>query len=84
MDTYKGDDAWDIEFISFDDWSKRFAYSIFLNYHLLNYIHKRRMGLVAEYGKSDFQIVHPISESSFRINEIRYDTERDAFYFIKY
>lgn len=80
--TYKGE-KWDFDFISFDDWAKRFAYTVFLNYHLLNFIHTRRMRLVQEFGKSDFEIVHPINRTSFRILSIRYDVERDYFNFIR-
>lgn len=79
--TYKGDDSWDIKLISFDDWSKRFVYSFYLNYHLLNSLHLRRLSLTNDFAKDSFLIIHPINKTRFRVNRIWYDTYRDAFGF---
>jgi hypothetical protein len=80
LDTYKGA-SWDIEFISFDDWAKRFAYSLFLNYHIQNHTYLRRVSIVQDLKKDDFLIIHPRNKTCFGVKTITYDQARNAFLF---
>ena len=66
LETYKGA-SWDIRNISFDDWTKRFAYSALLSYYFFNERAIRRKSLVTDFGRSEFLIVHPITENRFKI-----------------
>jgi hypothetical protein len=84
LHTYKGDPTWDIKLITYNDWSKRFAYSIFLNYHLQNHIHMRRISLVEDFGKDQFLIIHPINPRKFIVRKLYYDIERDGFSFYQF
>lgn len=82
LDTYKGG-AWDIQKISYDDWTKRFAYSALLSYHFLNVRASKRKSLPQDFGKSEYLIIHPINQTSFRASKIYYDTQWDRFSFYK-
>ncbi|SDL72257.1 hypothetical protein SAMN04487898_12373 [Pedobacter sp. ok626] len=81
LDTYKGAN-WDIKEISFDDWSKRFAYTSWLVYLLHNIAATRKttMGIV----NPEQLILHPkSSEKHLVARHIYYDTYRDSFSFYR-
>ena len=80
LDTYTGKD-WDIQEVSFDDWSKRFIYSALLSYYLLNLTHKNRTSLNLDTGTNTFLIKHPSKYVEFRERNIIYRQEHDAFNF---
>lgn len=80
LDTYTGKD-WDIQEVSFDDWSKKFVYSALLSYHLLNLTHKNRTSLNTDTGTDTFLIKHPSKYVEFRETNIIYRQEHDAFNF---
>lgn len=80
LDTYKGA-QWDIQEISFDDWSKRFVYSALLSYHLLSLTHKNRINLISDFGTDQFKIKLPSSTGPTRETNIIYRQEHDAFNF---
>ncbi len=80
LDTFKGG-AWDIKEITYDDWSKRFVYTALLSYHYLDIKYQRRHSLPAEFGESEYLIIHPITANRFRVNKIYYDSEGDRFSF---
>jgi hypothetical protein len=82
LGTYKGE-AWDIDRISYNDWTRRFAYSSLLAYHLLNKKVQRRKCLSKESGTNEFLIIHPITENRFRVAKIYYDVKHDGFNFYK-
>lgn len=82
LDTYTGK-TWDIQEISFDDWSKRFVYTALLSYHLLNITHSNRINLIAQTGTDKFIIKHPNKNGSISEREIQYRAEPDAFNFVK-
>lgn len=82
LDTYKGE-TWDIEKISFDDWSKRFAYTALLSYHFLNLRAQKRKALPNDFGKTEFFITLPINERKFKVRTIYYDEHWDKFSFSK-
>lgn len=83
LHNYKGDDSWELREITYDDWSKRFCYSILLCYHLLNETYKERKNIVNLTGRTEFEIKHPNREGSFNKQYILYHTETDAFTFKK-
>lgn len=80
LDTYKGA-TWDIKNISFDEWTKRFAYTSLLSYHFFNERISRRRNLVKDFGKDNFLIIHPITETKFRTKTIFYEPKWDRFSF---
>lgn len=82
LDTYKGG-AWDIQKISYDEWTKRFAYSALLSYHFLNVRASKRKSLPQDFGESEYLIIHPINQTRFRAKKIYYDSHWDRFGFYK-
>lgn len=82
LDTFKGA-KWDIKNISFNDWTKRFAYTSLLSYHFFNERVFRRRSLVDDFGKDNFLIIHPITETKFRTRTIFYEPKWNIFSFYK-
>jgi len=83
LDTYTGK-SWDIQEISFDDWSKRFVYTALLSYHLLKITHINRTNLISDFGTNKFTIKHPNKDESISDREILYREEpEDAFNFLR-
>lgn len=83
LDTFKGEN-WDIEKISFDDWTKRFVYSSLFSYHFLNLKARKRMELIKDFGTDEFLIIHPITKNRFTARKIYYDIDCDRFSFYKF
>ncbi|NMR33210.1 hypothetical protein HIO71_03195 [Chryseobacterium aquaticum] len=81
LDTYTGK-TWDIQEISFDDWSKRFVYTALLSYHLLNITHLNRINLISDLKTDKFIIKHPNKDGSISDREIQYRDQDDAFNFV--
>lgn len=82
LDTYKGA-SWDIKRISFDEWTKRFAYSALLSYHFFNERAIKRKDLINDFGTDKFLIIHPITKTKFKARYIYYDLEWDRFNFTR-
>ena len=83
LDNFKEKDkAWALKEISFDDWTKRFAYSALLSYHLINEKVRRRKSIINDFGKDRFLIVHPITKTKSKTCTIHYDYEFDRFEFL--
>jgi hypothetical protein len=80
LDTYKGG-AWDISKISYDDWTKRFVYTALLSYHFLNVKAQKRKSLPVDFGRDKYLIIHPITQTRFRVSTIHYELKYDRFYF---
>ncbi len=80
LDNYNGE-AWEIQELSFDEWSNRFSYSVLLNYHLLNITHHRRVSLNADFRTNRYTIAHPSNVRGVRHVDIIYTPEHDAFNF---
>ena len=80
LDTYKGE-PWDIDRISYNDWTERFAYSALLSYYLLDVMFQRRKSLVSDFGRNQFIRSHPITTRKFRALDIYYDEVQDNFSF---
>lgn len=80
LDNYNGEN-WELQDISFDNWSKRFVFSALLSYHLLSLTHINRTNLTVDFDTNKFRIRHP--SKSGQINEINivYTQEHDNFSF---
>jgi len=72
---------WELETISFDDWSNRFVYSSILSFHFLEIIYERRTNIIRELGTDTFQIKHPKKNGELRLVEIKYRENGDGFSF---
>ncbi|MBW4890956.1 hypothetical protein KXQ82_14610 [Mucilaginibacter sp. HMF5004] len=81
LETYSGK-PWDIADLTFNDWSKRFAYSVLLSYHLNNEIYIKRQSVIDDFNTDEFVIIHPITKSRFRAIYIKYEHTFDAFRFV--
>lgn len=77
---YSGE-SWELKSITFDEWSKRFAYSALLSYYFLKLTHERRINLISDFGINIFQIKHPNRNGELKLINIIYDSEREVFYF---
>lgn len=80
LDNYNGEN-WELQDISFDNWSKRFVYSALLSYHLLSLTHINRTNLIADFGSDKFTIRHPSKSGQIRDANIIYRQEHDSFNF---
>jgi len=76
-----GGASWELQAISFDEWSKRFVYSVLLSYYFINLIHQRRINIISELGSNVFQIKHPKSNGEVRLIEIEYRKDGNGFSF---
>jgi hypothetical protein len=83
---FKGDTSWELKSISYDDWSKRYLYSVFLTYHLHNVSYEKCDSLSSDFGQDTFLIVKPFNEGkSFRCEPIKVQkigTDRISFHHI--
>jgi hypothetical protein len=82
LDTYTGK-SWDIQEISFNDWSERFVYSALFCYHTLSINYKRRSTLIEDLGRDEFEIDHPNSRGTKDKVKIKYDKEHDNISFLE-
>lgn len=80
LDNYKGQN-WELQEISFDDWSKRFVYSALLSYYLFTISHSKRTSLVQDLGTDTYKIKHPTKNGTFNEVEIEYRQEHNGFNF---
>lgn len=78
--TYSGKN-WDFPEITYDDWSKRFLYSVLIAYHYQNSLYERRSSIIAVFGKNRFVINLPMSLNRIRAVYIKYDPIFDTFNF---
>ena len=82
LTNYNGE-AWELQDISYNDWSKRFVYSALLSYYLLKITHDHRTKLIETFGKDVFQIKHPDRKKHLHKRPIKYRKEVDGFNFEK-
>lgn len=82
LDNYGGQ-AWELQDISFDDWTRRFCYSVLMNYHLLNITHQRRTSINADFNTDRYTISHPSNVRGVRRVNIIYHPEQDSFSFAR-
>lgn len=80
LDTYTGK-SWDIATISYNDWSKKFVYSLLLTYHFQNTVYERRESLINDFNTNRFIFTHPINQNTFRARYLIYDPHFDTFNF---
>ncbi|HAK75507.1 MAG TPA: hypothetical protein DCR35_08955 [Runella sp.] len=76
-----GGQAWELDCITYDDWSKRFVYSALLSYHLLSVTFDKRKSLIADTGTDTFTIKQPTRAGGLRDVNIVYGEEDDTFRF---
>lgn len=72
---------WELQTITFDEWSKRFVYSALLSYHFLTLVYQRRKNLITEIGTDTFQIKHPKRNGEVKLVEIIYRENGNGFSF---
>ena len=70
---------WELQTITFDEWSKRFVYSALLSYHFLTLVYQRRKNLITELGTDTFQIKHPKRNGEVKLAEIVCRENGDEF-----
>lgn len=80
LDNYNGK-IWELQDISFDNWTKRFVYSALLSYHLLSFIHKYRKNLINDFNTDKYCIRHPTKTGQINMVNIIYSEENDDFIF---
>lgn len=78
LDTYKGE-SWDIQNISYNDWTKRFVYSSLLSYHFINERLNKRQTLISDFGTDKYLFIHPITDQKSIVKTLHYEIERDGF-----
>jgi len=81
LDNYKGA-SWELQEVSFDEWSQRFVYSVLLSFNLLTVTHEKRMSLIDDFGTNEFLIGQPAKKSGEILETtIIYRKEHDNFHF---
>ncbi len=80
LDNYNGA-GWELDQISFDDWSKRFVHSALLSYYLFYIAHSKRQSLIVDLGTDVYTINLPRKQCGLMPVNIRYRPEQDAFGF---
>lgn len=80
LDNYNGE-AWELQEISFDDWSERFVYSSLLSFYLLDLTHENRIALTSDFRTDTFAIQHPTKNGGLSTVNIIYRQEHDGFNF---
>lgn len=83
FDNYDENDNYTSENISYDDWSKRFAYSVWLAYYLVWISHERRTRLIDDFGTDTFTIDYPSKTGAIKKVNIIYRSEHDGFSFAR-
>lgn len=81
LDTYTGK-PWDIQEISFDEWSERFIFSSLFCYYITSISYDRRKNISADFGTEVFEIDLPNSLGTKEKVRIKYKQEHDDFSFI--
>lgn len=71
--------SWELQTISFDEWSIRFVYSALLSFHFIKTIHNKRINLISEFGDDTFEIKHPTKSGCFKLGKIKYHKEGNSF-----
>jgi len=77
---YKGE-RWEIDSISFKDWTKIFCYSFILSFELHNYKQLLRSKIEEFYKKNEFEIDLPQKNKALAKEIIVYNSEQDKFRF---
>jgi len=74
---YKGA-GWELQEISFDDWTRRFCYTFLLGYHFQNKLIEERQKLISG---NAYRIKHKDKDDKERETEIIYDRDKNSFSF---
>lgn len=70
----------ELDNISFNDWTERFLYSVFLNYFFIKEKEKRRRNVKKDFGTDEFLVAYPLSSNRFKTRTIYYDESREDFH----
>jgi hypothetical protein len=81
--TNYGGENWELEQISYDDWSRRFSYSVALSYHLLNINQEARISVSKEFNTNEFVIKHPKQNIAYENVKVYYHENGNSFAFSK-
>lgn len=76
---YKGA-TWELQTITFDEWSERFVYSALLSYFLLDNKQRRRKSVTVDFGTSTFPIFFPPNNDRVAI---AYNPSNDGFSYVR-
>ncbi len=78
---YKGQ-SWEFRDISTNDWSERFAYSIWMSFLLLKIVVDRRISLIDDFGTDTFTVQIPSKDKkTMRDVDVVYMKEKDSFHY---
>lgn len=77
-----GGKKWELQTISFDEWSLRFVYSALFGYHFLKIILNRRLNLIEKNGTDIFLIKYPKQSENFTDRKIKYCKTGNGFSFL--
>jgi hypothetical protein len=80
LDNYKGKN-WELQEISFDEWSKRFVYSALLSFYLFTLSHHSRTSLIQDLGTDTYRIKHPTKSGATNDVDIVYRQDSNGFNF---
>jgi hypothetical protein len=74
-----------LEQISFDDWGKRFAYSVLTSYYLIDIMHEMRRSLPLDFGTNLFTVHRPRNKNTKETVpcQVEYDVSKDVFRSVK-
>lgn len=68
----------ELDEITFNDWTERFMYTVLLNYFFINEKEKRRKNVLKDFGTDEFKVVWP-TRHGFSVITIYYDESRGSF-----
>ncbi|WP_340833026.1 hypothetical protein [Polaribacter sejongensis] len=77
-----GGKKWELQTITFDEWSLRFVYSALLGYHFLKIIMERRLNLIEQNDTDIFTIKYPKKSKNFIDRKIKYSQNGNGFSFV--
>ncbi len=82
LDNYKEKNkAWAIKEITYNDWTKRFLYTVLLSYYLLVLSHEHRSQIIEKTGTDEFHIKVPSKKNTFDFVWIKYYAKGNRFRF---
>jgi hypothetical protein len=77
----KNKESWELKEISFNDWSRRFAYSALLSYYLFDLAYQHKTNIIESTGTDRFLINLPSRMNNSRLVWINYDKPINRFIF---
>lgn len=65
--------------MSFDLWTERFLYTIFLNYHFVKEKYARQKSVKNDFKTDEFQLAWPLTQNKTKVITLYYDESRTSF-----